>query len=340
MPVGSADQKADSLISALFTKDNVLLSLFAAVLIPISLSLHEHAKDSFIAELLGHLLRDVSIAIYISILLAVFIERSHRQELMTGLDNKIEKLTDSVFSGVFKADLPAALISEVINLILKQQVVRENWRITYSLTDKETTSHGRYTELQARNSYRLRNVSFQTAQLTIGLSLPNPIFDELRKMVRIEQLKINGVDIALDDKNKQVQEAMRASVDNAKSVLYQTSLEPKQSIEVSLFYTMIKEREDSEVLRSYFPSDGIDVNIIDETDHTRTLGALSVHRLPLEDRTPPGDSKVRSWVLPYYILPKQGIIFWWKRGEPQLVSEQAVQNQSQPEQQVKQSPGV
>ena len=82
---------------------------------------------------------------------------------------------------------------------------------------------------------------------------------------------------------------------------------------------MAKEAEDTELLQTLHPADGLRVTIFDQcVDGRRVTFARSVHRNPIVPLASEDGSIAKIFTIPGYLLPHQGVLIWWKRN-PELI---------------------
>jgi hypothetical protein len=170
------------------------------------------------------------------------------------------------------------------------------------------------------------NVSTDTVCWDAKIGLPNPIHPGLKRLVGVTDIRLTKggepihVDRAsADEKFRQVLEA-----DSTTSVPFEAasvSLEPGENCEFFARYVMAKESEDTELLQTMVPTNGLRVTIFDQaSDGRRLIFARSVHRQKLESvpsaETP---NQAKIFTIPGYLLPHQGVLIWWKRNPDALI---------------------
>jgi len=246
------------------------------------------------------------------------------------MDERMEEMANNVFSGVFQTDLPNELVSEAIDIGLKAKVIREDFNLNYTLLDASFTDEegveNSYVLVEAEARFTLRSIGTNDTPVKVGVSLPDPQISALREQVIVTRVEINGEPIrGLDEKNSELQKAF-ADNDGAYGDVAFFAGEhelPERGdfAHIRACYKMAKEVEDTEVVRSLYPSNGVTLTVFDRTPGKRRVAAHPIHPGKFE-RAPDGVGAkgVYTWRLSRYLLPQQGIMFWWKlanRGDKQ-----------------------
>jgi hypothetical protein len=94
-------------------------------------------------------------------------------------------------------------------------------------------------------------------------------------------------------------------------------LAPGETVNVRADYVMAKEAEDTELLQSLYPCDGLTVTIMDAgLDQRRLLFAKAIHRRPIENQSSSSSPGTKVFRIAGYLLPHQGVLIWWKKAPP------------------------
>lgn len=277
--------------------------------------------------LLADLLRNAGIAVILSIIISVTLERHSRAHFTSALATKTKELSLSVFTGMFNRRHPAALLAAVKTQILERDLIRESLSVTYTLSlwepphEYARLNGNCFIRVDVLLSSTVRNVSTVTsgssgiATVPIGLALPNPMLDELKPFVRVNEVVINGEALPqemLDEQNLQMQSDLARDGEEDVSVKFGArSISPDETLSVSANYSMMKEFEDTEVFRTLQITQGLTLTVHDNTGRGLGIRAKAIHSRPLEKMA--SSSATTQWRLPDIILPQQGIIVWWKK---------------------------
>ena len=211
--------------------------------------------------------------------------------------------------------------------------------VTYTLSD-HVIENGRlagsvYTCVDVVLDTTARNISnpkispSSTFILPLKISLPNPLLNELKPLVKLKEVKINKVPIGihrLEEANKMLQVGFSDDESADGLVDFGThELAPGESVNIEASYVMMKECEDTEVFRSFHTTCSLTLTVIDKTKEGRIVRARPIHPGRLQ---PTGDdNSFRRWALSDIILPQQGIMVWWKK-KPAIQIDDALQQLS------------
>jgi hypothetical protein len=269
-------------------------------------------------------LHEIGFALMISVIVWLMFENQLSREADGVWDSRIERMTKNVFQAVLRKDLPKGLLDEANNLVLNSSLIRRGFSVTYTLMDSAySDTHSQMTPcvlVEAVMEFSMENVSTDNACWNVGLGLPNPIHPGLKALVEVKSVIVSkgGDEVTLDleTAHREFQDALHQ--DSQTSVPFKAGeieVKPGEKYEFSASYVMAKETEDSELLQTRFPSEGLRITIFDKAqDDRRLVFARSVHRHPLEsasEKLSVTSSKI--FTVPGYLLPHQGVLIWWKR---------------------------
>ncbi len=291
---------------------------------------------------LAETLKGLSIALLVSSLISNYFERHNRERLNAALSAKARQLSTNVFDAMFGNAHPSGVL-ETIKTMLARPILRDTLDVVYTLSRFDGPVGSRiagqvFVRVDAVLSARTRNIanpatSSQPYKLPIALSLPNPLHDELKPHVGLTSFAINGHDLppgVIDEANGKLRRALRNDSSADASVqLCEHPLSPGEDVRVQANYTMMKEMEDTEVLRSFQITNAISLTVIDSTGLGLEVRARAIH--PSELSIAGSDRTFRRWELNDIVLPQQGIMVWWKKrlapgtgkGEDGVVDESA-----------------
>lgn len=293
------------------------------VLVALAVGITSHwASLSFTpGTLIQSLLSEIGTALIVAVFVWGVFELASSRKQEERIDQRIERITKNVFFGVFRKDLPEGLINETSLLVLEANILRKNFFVNYTLTDEHYEADGQqmpYVSLRAIAQFTLKNISVDTATVKIGVGLPNPIHPNMRAKTDVTSITVRHGE---NDEERldltQARQKMREQMaDDQKYVAFCTAaerkLEPDEEIMVCADYVMAKETEDTEVLQSLYPTDGIRVTIFDTAPEKRIVRGRAIHRVDLQDRSSPEEPHTRIYSLEHHLLPHQGAMIWWK----------------------------
>lgn len=296
----------------------VVLLALGLLFIPGSQGLSEYPTFSL-------LMKESGFALLVSVFVWLSFEFASNKKQERRIDDRIERITKNVFAGVFRRDLPEGLIDEASLIVLEAKVIRRDFQVIYTLSDdtyiKANGTAAPYVSLRAVSSFVLKNASRETHDVPIGVGLPNPIEKGLREKANVISITVSpttpsgGPERELD--LKEAKEKMRAEMTDDRStnvycIPEELPLKPGEEVRVKADYVMAKEVEDTEVLQSLYPSDGLHLTIVDPQHDKRIVRARSLHRVPLEGNPQDGDPSLSVYNINHHMLPHQGVLVWWK----------------------------
>ena len=265
-------------------------------------------------------LHEVGFALLVSLVVWAMFEARLSQDADKAWDRRIDRVTKNVFNAVLRKDLPKELLDEANNLILNSSMVREDFTVTYTLRDASVNGGNLDCVLvDAVMQFTMRNISTDQVTWHACLGLPNPIHDELKALLKVTSLSVikGGEPLQLEIENAEISFREKLKDNSETEVMYdagKVTLEKGESLNVSAAYTMAKEAEDTEFLRSLHPANGLRVTIFDQTPGRRLVFAKSVHRHKLNRVSAPDTpGAAQIFNIPGYLLPQQGVLIWWKK---------------------------
>lgn len=271
--------------------------------------------------IIASLLKEVGTALLVAVFVWAFFEVASRRQQEERLDARIERITRNVFFGVFRRDLPEGLIDEASLLVLETKVVRKDFIVTYTLSDDTYIGLGGdyvpFVRLRAVAEFALKNIGLDPCTVPVGVGLPNPIQPGMRDKCDVHSISVRRpgrVEEPLDLTKAKVtmREQMADDKKHIGRCIFDCNLQPGEEIRVHADYVMAKELEDTEVLQSLFPSDGLRVTVIDRAPAKRVIRAKSIHRAPVRDSSSPDEMGTYIFGIEHHMLPHQGLMLWWK----------------------------
>lgn len=278
------------------------------------------------------LFKETGFALLVAVFVWAFFEVVSHKKQERRLGTLIERITRNVFFGVFRRDLPSELLDETSLLVLEASVIRKNFDVTYTLIDAvyklQDGSSVPFVRLRAITHYTLENVSRDDQDVDIGVGIPNPFIPELQAECDVNSITVRkmgtGEEEALDlgEATAKMRIAFRDPNTYMHMCIAKTwKLAPGERIRVAFDYVMAKEVEDTEVLQSRYPSDGLQLKITDHAPEKRIVGARSMHRKDLVVYSSKEEYGTYVFGLDHHLLPHQGIIIYWKnRPQPDTAS--------------------
>ncbi|MEP9359326.1 hypothetical protein [Sphingomonas sp. KR3-1] len=273
----------------------------------------------------GDLLRSLSAAVVISILITLTVESRSRREFDELLTAKTRELGMSVFHGMFNRDHPVALLDAVKQQILERSLIRDHLDVSYTFSEVEAEPapgypKEKFIKVDVLLSSETTNVSTLhgdagRADAPLAMLLPNPQIPDLKQLVRVHRFVVNGTDVpkeALETANDQLQAALADDGNiQGRASFGDRSIEPGESVAISASYTMVKELEDTEVFRSLQICRSLSLTVVDNTALNLHIQARGIHPGTLTQISTGNSTK--QWRISNIVLPQQGIMLFWKR---------------------------
>ena len=239
-------------------------------------------------------------------------------------NHRIEEISKSVFFGVWKRNFPKPLIDAAGSLILDQKFIRTDLHLTYTVMDETVSINGaptQFVKLNAIATCVVKNVSNGPENLPLGISLPNPMIDELKPFSVLNKITVKKkggkAEVISEQTFLEAQKKFRAGMadDRNSQVLLDLghiTVLRDEEVEMMLNYNMAKEIEDSEVFTTTIPADSVSLTILDQGITKRVIRARAIHQSGLENHTSESAPGTYSFKLMHYLLPMQGFVIWWK----------------------------
>ncbi len=269
---------------------------------------------------------EVGFALVVAVIIWVTFEFFSRGDMEERWNDRIERVSRSVFFGVFKRNFPDDLIKEARVLLLDHDFVRRDLSLTYTISDANYTARDGmnqpFVKLSALARYKVKNIGDQSRDYDVGIALPNPLIDELKAHCRVVSIRYRRQDDPWQEVDIRVaQEEFRTKLANDTKhacpfVATKLSIKSGEEIEFVFDYVMAKEEEDTEIFQTRLPANFLTVNVVDQGPTKRIVRARSIHVLDLEDDTSGEATGTYSFRLPRYLLPHQGFALWWKKVPP------------------------
>jgi hypothetical protein len=268
---------------------------------------------------------EIGFAFLVAVIIWCVFELSTRLDDETRWHTRVQSISKNVFMAVFRRRLPDDLLTEVTVLIFNHNFIRNAVHMTYTICDQEFLSRNGSKQgfvcLHASVRMIITNVSEAKCKLPLRLSIPNPLIDEMKEYCKVKSAsyRINDVETPID--LSKAEENFRRDIgdDTKTSILFElTPVEvlPGAIIEVSWYYTMAKNDEDTEVFQTMVPAKHLIVTIIDTNPSKRMVRAESIHRSELREDISARAQGTYNFYLDHYMLPYQGFLVWWKNLPP------------------------
>jgi hypothetical protein len=276
----------------------------------LEVSLEVPTKDSVFHHIttLIQFLNELGFAFLISLIIIIALEQRTREEFEITVRDRITSIQANVFESTFGRNLPKSVISEVENLVLKADFIREDHTSSYRFrlaNAQNLTKDAPSIDLLLVNvtvTYRVRNVSGIRKTYSIRPGIEKSPIPELTNQVRYEELKINDTPQPFQPKEDGNFIRLPIEVPDIGS---------GEIARISMRYQSIKHVRDYEIWRSLIPSNGMTLRVT-LPPGTPCCEANALHRASLAQRVSDTINGYYEWVLDQAILPHQGIIFWWE----------------------------
>lgn len=281
--------------------------------------------------LLAETLKAVGLTIIAAVFISSTVDHRTRNYFFRQLSDRMRRLGSNVISGMFETTQPDRLFELIKRDILQKKIVRKTIDINYTLSDLKfeegRLANRRFVKLDVILLTVTENVSSSRAcdqgavVMPIGLGLPNPMYDELKPLTRINGFRVGSTELTSEEieaLNAELQECLKD--DNAVDAHVDVSactIPFGGALTVSGSYTMIKEMEDTEVFRTAEIAENISLTVTDKSELGLVIRARSMGAGKLHFQSSPAS---KQWKLDDLSLPLQGIMVWWKQPLPPKVA--------------------
>jgi hypothetical protein len=257
-------------------------------------------------------LREIGFALVVAVIIWLVFEYFARAENEAMWRERVLEITSNVFYAVHGVSLPADYISFANEVILSAKLIRKGWDVHYVLRDstfKDESTTINFVELTCVSRYKIVNISNSSWVYPLKITLPLPANPKLQNTVGVSGILLWQRGKKLTARlTKQVSHGCIAEVTyHAGDVI----IYPEEEIEVAITFTLVKNLDDTEVVQTLYPTDSLRLAIVDQGSSDRLIGAKSIHVDTLENDTPDGAGNTRQYRINRYLLPHNGIIFWW-----------------------------
>jgi hypothetical protein len=268
-------------------------------------------SDTFSPAFAQEILISLGCTLIIAVVLIFTIERyaeDKRWKEQVGFRNDVAR---DAFFAIFQNDLPREILKEVMDTVIRNETIRENFEVTYSLSNPNNNGHYPGT-LEVK--YTVRNITIKEVQYEItGIVDLDPLPDE--EKVNLDNLFVNKGGIYLPCST------ILKPDGRAKMFKYsgkETILGPLEEMTIKYKMSILFPDNYHNIWVVLYPTINFDLSIIDKSgsllkqakaNHT----AHSIKSDRFIDYYPDATSQVtKLWKLTGGILPYQGIQYWWR----------------------------
>lgn len=281
--------------------------LYIATLLAGVILLFAHTIFHDETSLLLKLAHELGIALIIAVVLIYTIDGISKKKHELVAQSFTEALNKDIFHAVYKRYIPSVVFEEVERCVLGSKVIREAYRVSYTIEPLNPAPMGmpcnKYVRCVAQSSYTIRNLTDLTIKQDVTVNLERPLDAQLESLVKIDSFSIDGISLTA----AQIEAHTRKS-DSQISFMQSIEIKPKGSVKISSRANIIKFSTDQEVWSSRIPSDGIELSV------TVPMGGFLVsananHSQPINLIME--NTVTKRWDLKHGIFPFQSVVFWW-----------------------------
>jgi hypothetical protein len=288
-------------------------------------------------QVVGHLLRDIGIAVLVGIYLTWTLERLSAARVESEVQQYIRSVGDSVVRAVYGRALPDRLFHTVKQSVFDVSFIRLSYHgdlalhnftqryveaapasVKHLLEDFETKARelsGNLVVLRSSLYYEVKNITDRAAKYEVFWEVPKPFGGQYPGLC--------GITSVLVDRQQQVAEAYteNARQDIAPTVLRYSQLvevPPSESTRIELEAYAIRSADDWEPWVTVIPCNGMFISVSD-MDGDKDI-VLTLQAPGLEGTVPFAVKDARtnkaSLSIKQYLLPYQGIMITWAPSRP------------------------
>jgi hypothetical protein len=299
----------------------LLLITISYYVFPVSDGVNEYPPVPTWTRILHSGTHEIGFALIVAAVIWRMFEFFAQKESKDQWDGVVEQISQNVFAAMLKRELPEKLITQAFDLILNQQFIRTDVVFTFMISAATYTVENHapkpFVRLNVVAKSKIKNVSNATARIPLGMSLPNPMIDELKPFCIVKKIAVKTGGVWTDFDLTNAERSFRAAmIDDARKevpfLLDEMVFAPKEEKEVIIDYVLAKEEEDNEVVQMRFPAESLLITVVDDAPGTRVIRAKAIHPADLENLSISDDIGPYTYKLDQFLLPHQGFVIWWK----------------------------
>lgn len=247
-----------------------------------------------------------------ALMIAAFLAATLEYQAMKRREQEVkedrEEIKTEVLRAVYKRYISPSVFSEVENRLLKSNIIRRQYAVTYTLShlaqQPKKTACKRYINCVAQTSFSVVNTTRYPITHIVKFYLELPLDRSLVKYIKMVSVIIDGKSISEEDL------ALHTKPTEAGDQLcfeYPQRIPPEGCINVTMKANLVKMSTDQEVWTSGSPSEGIDLTVNFPKGFDVNAKAHHSQSLVLKQYDP----QMKRWSLEHGIFPHQGVSFWW-----------------------------
>ncbi|QOG16951.1 MULTISPECIES: hypothetical protein [Bradyrhizobium] len=263
-----------------------------------------------------HVAKEIGFALIVAAVVWMVFEQLAARHEQAIWNARIESISENVFYGVLRRQIPAGVLHVANRLALTQSLLRKNFRYDIRLLDPEEGGSAEYLELRVKARYQLSNVSDIVAKHSLKGHLPEPTSKGPRGKVKFHHVEVRLRKGASDGTPAELVDKANASLKpDGNRIAFdigEFAVEPEDTLSCELEYSLIKSSEDTDLIRTHLPAEALTVSIKDETKKQFLIQALSIHDRDVISAKNDVEQGSYEYQINDYLLPHQGMLLWWK----------------------------
>lgn len=274
-----------------------------------------HSKTS---ELLATILKEVGFALIVSAIIWITFEYFSSHDKEVEWEARLKKMSNNVFKGVLLKNIPEKLWDAIDDAVFKQAFIRKNFEITFTfqrVKAKDAAGGSNdYLEADVVVSYDIHNISDIYADFPIRFGIsghhskPALSHCKVKEITTYRDGQHRSFDLSNFDKEFHQDTKSNTRIFDTRETI---RLPPRETASIRIHYASPKDNKDTEVLVSSFPSDGMRLNVVDNTGVNLVFGANSIHPKDLEIVKFGPSTRIIRFELRDHLLPHQGMFLNW-----------------------------
>lgn len=268
-----------------------------------------------IRDLLVELVREIGFAVIVAIVIWLIFEYFSSRDREEVWEKRISDVTKNVFYAVLGRKLPDELIDAANSLVLHHNFIRERADVVYVLKPSRIKyTDGtvfKYLEVHGKFAYTITNISSSQGSFDLAMTLSGHALSEVNNISTIKAASVRQAGtlrpIEISDEKK-AEFTSRVTLLPTEFHISEVSLAAGESVDVVIEFLTPKDMADTEVLTLFRPTKGLSITIIDESKELK-IECNSIHPKDIERDIE--ESGVVKFSLNSFILPHQGVQFWW-----------------------------
>ena len=210
-----------------------------------------------------HFFRDLGIAFWVAVAIAVAIEKIAMEKRNKEIENRVQHVQENALAAVFNSNMPNGWLKYIRDVLQDNKFYRYDVTVTYTIRELNDSERHKYGDgfciYNSTIKSRVENRGAEPDIYTSKLIIEKPWNENLNELVKIEYILINGAllsDEELEKANNSPDELMYQF-----EKIINIQLESGQSKELEVRFQGVRYPTDTTTWTSFIPSSSLDVTL-------------------------------------------------------------------------------